>query len=111
MALRRVAMKAMGEQGVNLSVFDHPKEFLERQDLCDFLTVTQWEDGTPRETGTLSLYMQNGRLGVCITDKAQGRMAFITISLQGSILDEIDHALGDEDLVWKPYKASSRKGK
>ena len=112
MALRRKAAPTEGQSGDRLSIVDVPMEFNGRPDLADFLIQTKWEDGTPRETGSISIFCQNGRVQACITDKAQGIMAFITIALEGSILDELDHAIGDDDLVWKPYKGGqTRRGK
>lgn len=108
--LRRNAQAATGSPLIKISEMDWPKEFHERSDLADFLLQITWDDGSERETGSISIFSQNGRVGACLTDKAQGRMAFVTISLGGSVLDELDHAIGDEDLVWKPY-LGGRKNK
>jgi len=73
--------------------------------LYEYLTCSEWEDGSHRETATLLLFLDSGVLKACINDRAMGRNMFVAgSSLQGA-LAAAEEALRSENPGWRVFKA------
>lgn len=109
MALIRAATDP-GKSGATPQAADLPTELAKYPDLAAFLTLTKWpEDDAPRVTGTMSIFMQDGRLTVMLNDRDAERTLFTTIKRGGSILREVETVLGSAESPWKAYKGGKKK--
>jgi hypothetical protein len=109
MAIRKRHEDRAGEESINLNSADHPQEFMGRDNLADFLTISTGSDGKPRETGAVTIFYRNGRISVSLNDKDAEEIAYLTIGRGSSILDEIDEALMSADTEWQKWKAGKKK--
>lgn len=73
--------------------------------LFEFLVDTRWEDGTERETGTLLLFAEAGRLKACLNDRALGRSVFLSAESLESLFSALQAGLADESLDWRSKAA------
>lgn len=62
-----------GDKPMSLADFgaDYPRLF-------EMFTVTEYEDGTSRDTSSISVFYDEGRLKLCLNDKQEGFSAFVT---------------------------------
>jgi len=69
--------------------------------LLEFLTHSKWEDGSPRQRGTLLLFVDGSAWKGCLKDKNGPRVCFVTSSdLDGLFLSIEDGLVGDT-LDWR----------
>jgi len=79
-----------------------PSDFMSHYPaLLEFLTLRQWEDGTPRETGTLTLFQGPDGLQAALNDKDGGLVAFVTDRSFTGLLGCLERGLGDGSLQWR----------
>jgi len=80
--------------------------------LYEYLTVSQWEDKSPRLTSTLLLFVDEGRWKVCFTDKDADRYVFLTGLTVEGILNALEAGLKDDQLDWRKRREppSAQKG-
>lgn len=75
--------------------------------LWAFLADPAYEDGTPRQTGTVMLFVEQGRLKAWVHDREQERTAFLTAACPEDLFAELNDGLEDDELDWR---AGPRKG-
>jgi len=66
-----------------------------------FLFDTKWDDGTPRQVGSISIFTQLGVLKVCVNDKAMERVAFAEIHDWEELTATLDSIVCCDDTEWK----------
>lgn len=69
--------------------------------LYSYLTDSKWEDGSPRELATLMIFAQDGRWKVCLSDKATGRVCFLSGTTIEEALLSLDEGLGTDEVDWR----------
>jgi hypothetical protein len=69
--------------------------------LCEFLCLCQWDDGTPRLSSTLLLFVEGGRWSVCLNDREQSRSAWASGASEVEALSSLDSALQDGTANWR----------
>lgn len=84
-----------------------PGELLVHRDILDFLTLAKWPvELTPRTTGTVLLFCDAQGLKAMLNDRDQGLVAFITLSDDGELLEQLNGAVCSQTTDWrkaKPY--------
>lgn len=82
--------------------------------LAEFLSETVWEDGTARQTGTLMVFVEEGRWKGWLHDRDQGCSAFLSNTTLSNLLACLDTALAGDEVEWRPDRprpsGGSRKG-
>jgi len=78
--------------------------------LLEFTTSRAWPDGSLRQSGTLLLFADEGRLKVCLSDRDQGLVAFVTGDGVLSLLDAAEQMLREGDGDWRPQR-QGKKGR
>lgn len=82
--------------------------------ILEFLTLTQWEDGTQRATGTLTLMAENGVFKCSLRDRDAGCYCFVSGKSPTTLLEALEKGLAGNSLDWRPDRAvskpASRKG-
>lgn len=78
-----------------------PGFLLEYPALSEYLSVTEWEEGKPRETSTLLLFVEDGRWVVCLNDRAEGRSVFVSGPTFKAVLASLEEGLQEGSLQWR----------
>lgn len=73
--------------------------------LFEHCCLPAWEDGSPRRTSTLLFFCEEGSWKVCITDKAAGRVAFVSSRTFQDLLGTLDRMIQEGRLEWRKQKA------
>ena len=79
-------------------------------DLCEWLSVSQWEDGSARATGTLMLFAEDGRWKAWLHDRDGSCGAFVSSDGLGSLLQAVNKLVSQPGGDWRPDKKGGRKG-
>jgi hypothetical protein len=69
--------------------------------LCEHLILTEYADGTPRQTSTLLIFIDHGVLKLCLSDREIGRTCFVTGKTFEEALKNLDKGLGDDTVDWR----------
>lgn len=69
--------------------------------LFAFLTDTKYDDGSPRMTGSVSIFTQVGVLKACIADKDNKRIAFVEALSLCELVQMIEDAICNDSTDWK----------
>lgn len=78
--------------------------------LAEYLSVTAWDDGSPRETSTLLVFVEEGVWKGCIHDRAAGRSAWLSGAAPVALLGRLEDALRDETVEWRRRKPDAGGG-
>jgi len=69
--------------------------------LWKFLTTLQWDDGSPRQPATVSIFMQAGRWTACLTEKNWDLILFATAERLEGLWEALDGRLADPAADWR----------
>lgn len=72
--------------------------------LYAFLCESKWDDGTARETGTLTLFTNDGVLKAVLNDRAFNRSAFTSAPTLSGLFDQMESALEQDCVEWRGRK-------
>jgi hypothetical protein len=73
--------------------------------LLEFLSATQWAPGEARQTGTALLLVDDGRVKVCLSDRDQGLVLFVTVPSLVDAVSGAEDALRDPGADWRPSRS------
>lgn len=79
--------------------------------VLEFMTAVAWPDGEPRTLGSLTLFCEEGRLKLCVSDKANGAVAFVTGNTLLEVLDAAERLLVGGGGDWRPTRENGRAGR
>ena len=77
--------------------------------LAEFLAATSWSDASPRTPGTLTLFTDESVWKICLSDRAQGRIAFVTGMSPLEAFQAAERGLESNSLDWRAQSPSNRK--
>jgi hypothetical protein len=77
--------------------------------LTEFLIEVLWEDGKPRETGTVLLFVQEGRWKACLNDRDADASCFVSARTLGELLAVMDAAIEDPSVEWRDRGQSTKR--
>jgi len=78
--------------------------------LVEYLTLDRFDDGSRRETASITLFAGEGMLKACFNDRANRRMAFVSGSSPSALLGALERGLSSDSLEWREVKQFQRKG-
>lgn len=73
--------------------------------LASWLAEPVWDDGTVRQTGTLTVFVQEGILKACMNDRAMDRSCFISAPTMEALYDAMEAGLENDNHEWRRKKA------
>jgi hypothetical protein len=73
--------------------------------LIEFLTEPQYEDGSPRELPTLTLFAESGCLKAALNDRDGGRVAFVTAVSLEALFEALEEGLVFGNLDWRQSRS------
>jgi hypothetical protein len=80
--------------------------------LLEFLSLSSWEDGSPRRPGTIRLLTEDGRWKCSLNDPENKRYAFMSGTTPEELLAGAEKHLRGDTVEWRPDRPmQSRKGK
>jgi len=81
--------------------------------LWEFLVSPVYDDESPRETGTILIFCEDGLIKACLIDRDNERTAFVSsgAGLKG-ILERADKGIREDKLDWRRKRSGEgKKGK
>lgn len=77
--------------------------------LWEFLSVSFWDDGSPREPGTILVWFDGKGINGMLRDRDSKCVAFASAEDLAGILAAFDRGIRNGSLEWKPERAGRRK--
>ncbi len=77
--------------------------------ICEYMTQGTWPDGTPRETSTLSMFVDAGMWKACFKDRDQGQVLFVSAKTPEQLLQTIETQLATGGAEWRPDHGYGKK--
>jgi hypothetical protein len=78
-------------------------------DLCEWLSAVVWEDGTPRSTGTVMIFAEDGRWKAWLHDRDGSQSCFVSSDTLEGLLASTCKAAATAGGDWRPDKKGGRK--
>ena len=72
--------------------------------LQEFLCVAVWPDGSSRTTGTITVFVDEGKLKACLNDRAQGLVAFRSAESVLGLFDQLEGLLRGTSGDWRRHR-------
>lgn len=72
--------------------------------LFQFLRDEMYEDGTSRQTATITLFVSPQGFQACLNDRDQGQATFVTCGTVDGLWAALDKGLAEDSLQWRPSK-------
>jgi hypothetical protein len=69
--------------------------------LTAFLRDQTYDDGSARETGTILLFVEDGRYKVWLHDRDAGESCFVSNTTLSNLLHAVEAGLKGDDLEWR----------
>jgi len=69
--------------------------------VLEHLTCTQWTDGSPRITSTMTLFHEEGLWKACLNDRASDRTGWIASDTVQGLVEQLEQALAGDRLDWR----------
>jgi len=69
--------------------------------LVEFLTRVVWEDGSPREKGSVFVFIEDGMVKACLNDKDSLQVAFVSSVTFAGLWEALEKGLRDDTLDWR----------
>ena len=80
--------------------------------LSEFLSLTEWEPGVPRERGTFTVFFEDGSFKASLSDRDSEQVAFVSKKTFQGILDALEGGLVKDTLDWRQWRGGvAKKGK
>lgn len=77
--------------------------------LAEYLDADKFPDGSARKTSTLLVFVDDGVLKACVSDRAESRVAFFSASTFEGLLDAVEVGLSTDNADWRPAGGGGRK--
>lgn len=75
----------------------------------EFLTEARWPDGSPRVLGTITVFADEGVVKLCVNDRAQSLVAFVTASTLEGAFHALEEGMEDDRLDWRAPSGARKK--
>jgi len=79
--------------------------------LFEMMTHTTWDDGTPRQTSSLTIFAEDGCWKACLSDRELGTVTFVTSKTVLGLLVALEDGLEECTLDWRQKVANGAGGK
>lgn len=79
--------------------------------LCEYLSHSAYEDGSPRERSKLSIFSQDGLVGVALNDPEEHASLYRTGESVEKALQALEKALGASQADWRRWNVGKSRKK
>lgn len=84
-------------------------ELSDLPNLWDHMTAVSYDDGSPREVSTLTVFVEGRIVKVCLNDRAVSRSLFTSGASIKECLESVEKALrSDAGADWRPWKTKKK---
>jgi len=101
---------AQPEESVKFDVSLDTDFFSSFPALGEYLTLTHWEDGTPRQRSTLTIFAEDDCWKCCLNDRDGSRSLFASASTFEGLLRTLERVLESDEVPWRDYAKAKGKG-
>jgi len=77
--------------------------------IWEYLTAMTFEDGSERQTSSLSVFVEDGVVKVALNDRAEQRSAYVTGDDLRAALKALEGQLGGAGADWRAWKVKGKK--
>lgn len=77
--------------------------------LTEMVTCSRWDDGSPRQTSTITIAYDGGRFTLCLRDRALARVGFHSAATLAELLDMTEAMVSSETMDMRTDKFAKRK--
>ncbi len=77
--------------------------------LVEHLGTQKYEDGSSRETSTLSVFTEDGGLRVALNDRDNRRSLYVSADSLEGCLKALEAMLADDRAAWRAWKTGGKK--
>lgn len=77
--------------------------------LVEFLASECYETGESRQTGTLTVFAEEGRWKVCLNDRDQGQVGFVTVGDLADLVLAVEEVLREGKGEWRAARGTKGK--
>jgi hypothetical protein len=74
-----------------------------------YLTDTKWDDGSPRETSSISVTIDSGSIKVALNDRASKMTLYVTASDLRAALTTLEKAVTSGSPDWRKWNVHTKK--
>lgn len=109
--MARFRTRSSGDEGTPTSpvqVLD-PGFKSEFPEIHDYMTVEEYEDGSPRQTASLIIFYDAGALKACFNDRDTSRVVFATGGSFSGLLASLEAMLASGEVEWRQSVSGDRK--
>ncbi len=89
---------------------DGDSPFGDYPDLVDFLCMSKWPDGAPRETGTAMIFCEDLKWKVWLHDRDGKASCFVSANSLGGALGAAEGAVSGQTGDWRPDRKKGSRG-
>lgn len=109
--MSRFKKKGQTAKTANGGSWDWKKDRLLKEfpTLCDYLSIERFDDGAPRETLTLLVFVEDGSLKVCASDREEGLVTFLTAGSLEALFAALEAGLCEGGLDWRRSRGKQRR--
>jgi hypothetical protein len=100
-----------GQNGYASNEPNDPEFLVEYAGLWEHLTCHMYEGGGPRVTSTLLVFVEDGLFKLCLNDRDNGQVAFLSAETFSEALKDVDQKIIEGRLEWRMSRVSSRPKK
>jgi len=75
--------------------------------VLEFLGCNMWPDQTPREPGTITLFIEGHRWKAGVNDRDGEFSAYLSAETFQGLLEALERGLDQDKLDWRPWKKST----
>lgn len=79
--------------------------------LMEYLSEDRYEDGTPRRTSTLAVFVQDGQVKCSLNDRDLDRVAFVSAETVEGCMAVLEAKLKESSIEWRDSKGNSQRKK
>lgn len=79
--------------------------------LWEYLSGGQWEDGSRRETSTVTIFVEDGQVKLCLNDRELKRTTWSTGLTLEAAAEGLESRLRDDRAEWRGSKPGGRRGR
>jgi len=77
--------------------------------LLEYLTLDRFDDGSRRETASITLFFGDGSFKACLNDRSNKRVAFVSADSPIAVLGALEKGIQEDSLDWRPVKTPGRR--
>lgn len=78
--------------------------------LYEYLSAVLFSDGSPRETSTMTIFVEHGRFKAAVNDRHNEGVLFCSADTYGELMEVVEECLKTGDGDWRDKSGKRRKG-